>query len=198
VDELRPVLNLLLFVFLIGAPLWSWIIERLRRARAERERQGQGRAEDKAEAPPSAETMPAGPEVSRENPLAEALRSLLAERRAAVEGEEFPFDPEGGDVPEEAEEGERPVRALLEVAASPAAKAPASGPPPALEVVVRAPSGAERLDRSLFGNPGLSPGAKLVLAFEILGAPKVLRPAQGPLRGGTHRHPFRGRGTAPG
>jgi hypothetical protein len=106
-----------------------------------------------------------GPYMERRRQVYEARRAAAAEAQAEGEvaeevEEEVEPEPEAAPAPPPPP---RPVVSALEEAR--AVPLPVVGPPP------RGPS----IDERLFRNPRLSPGAKLVLAAEILGRPRALR-----------------------
>ena len=195
-DEFKGLLNLVLLIVFVAASVLGPVVERWRR-RKEMERRAQrpppaspeGEAEVEAEvgeAPPPS----TGPKLPYEEVLHELFGPYVERRRR--EAEEARRQAEA-DVEAEAE--------AIEVVEEPPPRAPEpvkpSGPrfvhadtsAPAeprfvhvettVPLLPRASAGNPGVHRSLdvivFRNPRLSPGAKLLLASEILGKPRAFR-----------------------
>lgn len=165
-DDSRGIINVIVTVIIIAATVIGPLIERWRRKKAQ----------ERGETPPP-EPEPAEPKLPYEDvvdevfgPYMERRKREHEERRAAKEARQRKADeePEGSV-----------IRILEEAPAGPPAR-PVPEPPPAARPAAReAPPAAgprrRSLDEVLFSNRRLSPGAKLVVAAEILGRPKAAR-----------------------
>jgi hypothetical protein len=198
VDDFGDVLRLIVMVLVIAASVLGPLVERWRRKKEEERLRR--KAEERGEAAPAPAPEPAaapapeqeptlpyedlvqevfGPYIERRKKAAEEARQAAEERAAAGEIE--------GD--EEHARLDREIRTLREArrpepdaVAVPAAEEPvasiaqlrAGAGEPVPTAAARARRGPS-LDERLFRNARLSPGAKLVLASEILGRPKSQR-----------------------
>lgn len=186
-DEFKGLLNLVLLIVFVAATVLGPLVERWRK-RKEMERRAQRppaaapQAETEAEEPPS-------PKPEAKLPYEEVLHELFGpymERRKR-EAEEARRRAEA-EAEEEAEEievvEETPPPAPAESSGPRFVHAETSAPAfvhaetsvPRLPTAVAGNRGVQRtLDQIVFRNPRLTPGAKLVLASEIMGKPRALR-----------------------
>lgn len=193
-DELKGLLNLVLLIVFVAASVLGPVIDRWRK-RKELERRAQqpppatpeGEAEIEAEvgeAPPPAK----GPSLPYEEVLHELFGPYMERRKREAEEARRRAEAEAAEAEEEVEVVQETPRP--EPVAAPSAgfvHADTSAPP--APTFVHAETGAPRLptpaagrrgvhrtlDEIVFLNPRLTPGAKLLLASEILGRPRGLR-----------------------
>lgn len=194
-EDFGGVLRVVVLILVIAASVLGPVVERWRRKKEEERLRR--KAEQRGEAPPPPAPEPAaapaeeptlpyedlvqevfGPYIDRRKKAAEEARKAAQERAASGTAEDE----------EDEEKLDREVRTLRETRrpepVAVAASAP-EGPAPAIiplqpTVAEAVPAAAPRarvpsLDERLFRNALLSPGAKLVLASEILGRPKSRR-----------------------
>lgn len=190
-DEFKGFLNLVLLIVFVAATVLGPLVERWRK-RKEMERRAQRPPAASSQAEAAAEE-PASPKPEAKLPYEEVLHELFGpymERRKR-EAEEARRRAEA-----EAEAEEEAAAEAIEVVEEtpPPVPAESSGPRfvhaetsapafvhvettvPRLPTAVAGNRGVQRtLDEIVFRNPRLTPGAKLLLASEILGKPRALR-----------------------
>ena len=188
-DEFKGFLNLILLIVFVAASVLGPVVERWRK-RKEKERRAQQASPAAPEAEPEADVEPSppasgGPRLPYEDVLHELFGPYIERRKREAEEAQRREEAEA-QAEAEAEEVEE-VEVVEEPPARPPALANASTPQaPAFQhvevTVPRLPTATaghralhRTLDEIVFRNPRLSPGAKLVLASEILGKPRALR-----------------------
>lgn len=173
-DDLRGLINLIIAVLVLGGMLLGPLLERRRRRAEEQRRRAAAEAEEEAEPAPAGE-----PKLPFEDLIDEVFGPYLERRRRqVVVVEEAPAAEEEAP-PEEVRvvEEEKPAEPLAPAAPAPPRWEPtAAGPLGTLAAAAPVETGRRRsIEERLFRNPRLSPGAKLLLAAEILKPPRLLR-----------------------
>lgn len=167
-DEFRGFLNLVLLILFVAATVLGPLIDRWRKRkemerRAQRPPAGTPAAEEQTEADVGEAPRPQG-NLPYEEVLHELFGPYMERRKRKAEEAQWEAEPEVVEVVEE-EVRERPVAPPEAVAVVPMVLPP----PPSARPRYRS------LDEIVFRNPRLSPGAKLLLAAEILGKPRSRR-----------------------
>lgn len=178
--DLKALFNLVLIILFVAATVLGPLIDRWRKKKEAERRRLEGRPESEPEppAPAPAYDTEDRPRLPYENVLEEVFGPYIERRRKAAqearEAQVLEEEPEA-DPDEE-------IRRMREVRppAPEAAAVEPEAPPQRLEEAPPAASAAPRerarsLDEILFRNPRLSPGAKLLIAAEILGKPRSRR-----------------------
>jgi hypothetical protein len=184
--DLKALFNLVLIILFVAATVLGPLIDRWRKKREAERRRLQGQPEEEPAPPPGpAYDTEDRPKLPYENVLEEVFGPYIERRRrAAQEAAEAPPEPAAPEVDPDDEirrmrEARRPAEKVV-VAPPVPEEAPRSivsmerirtGRVEAAETVRRVRS----LDDILFRNPRLAPGAKLLLASEILGKPRGRR-----------------------
>jgi hypothetical protein len=182
--DIKGVFNLILVILFIAATVLGPLIERWRKKKEAEKRRLEGRAEGELEPPPGPVRDQDRPALPYENVLEEVFGPYIERRRrAAADARQAP--PPAPDVEEDEPEvqSDDEIRRMRE-ARRPAEEAPAAASPPD-DPIQKLPVGgpaemahrkrARSLDEVVFRNPRYSPGAKLLLASEILGKPRSTR-----------------------
>lgn len=164
----RGLINLILLALVLLAGLVRWLLHRAREARGE-----------KVEGPPPPEPM-----LPYEDVVEDVFGPYIRRRRQQAEaagGEEPPTPVEVVEEVREAPPTPRPPTprppagaAPVELPAVPSLPALSAAPPPAEPL-------RPTLEERLLDRPGWGTAARLVVAAEVLGSPRVFRP-HGPRR----------------
>ena len=179
--DFKGLFNLILVILFIAATLLGPLIERWRKRKEAEKRRLEGKPEGELEPPPGPAYDEGRPRLPYENVLEEVFGPYIERRRrAAQEAGQAP--PEVVETPEvDPDEEIRRMRVARRPAPEPEAVAPEPEEEPVQHLAEGGPAEmAHRarprtLDEILFRNPRLSPGAKLLLASEILGKPRSAR-----------------------
>jgi type IV secretory pathway VirB10-like protein len=180
--DFKGFFNLVLVILFIAATLLGPLIERWRKKKEAERRRLEGRPEAELEPPPAPAHDEGRPRLPYENVLEEVFGPYIERRRrAAQEASQAPPE-EVVEAPEvDPDEEIRRIREARRPAPEPVAAAAREPEAPVQRLAEGAPAEVahRKRDRSLdeivFRNPRLSPGAKLLLASEILGNPRARR-----------------------
>ena len=179
--DFKGLFNLILVILFIAATLLGPLIERWRKKKEAERRRLEGKPEGELEPPPGPVYDEGRPRLPYENVLEEVFGPYIERRRrAAQEAGQAP--PEVEVAPEvDPDEEIRRMRMARRPAPEPEVEVAPEPEAPAQRLAESAPAEVahrkrERsLDEILFRNSRLSPGAKLVLASEILAKPRATR-----------------------
>lgn len=172
-DDLKAFFNIVLLILFVAGSLLGPLIERWRRKKEAERRRLEGGPEEEPPPPPApAHDGPDRPRLPYEDVLEDVFGGYIEKRRREAEAARLAAEAEAAEAVEEVEE---------ETPAPPPEPEPAHKSLVSMEEV-RATKAVEpartrrrSLDEALFLNPRLSPGAKLLVASEILGKPRGLR-----------------------
>lgn len=184
--DVKGIANLILVILFIAAAVLGPLIEKWRKKKEAERRRLEGKPEGELEPPPGPVYDEGRPRLPYENVLEEVFGPYIERRRrAAHEASQAPPAPEvEDDAPEvESDDEIRRMREARRPVEEPVAPAPPEEAPQTLvardeaRAAQASPSARPRrsLDDLVFRNPRLSPGAKLLLASEILGKPRAAR-----------------------
>ena len=178
-DDLKAFFNIVLLILFVAGSLLGPLVERWRRKKEAERRKLEGREETEAEAepppaPPPPHDGPDRPRLPYEEVLEDVFGSYIERRRreaeakrlaeeAATAVQEAPAVEEEAPPPPPPPEPERRALVSMEEIRATASAEPAP------------PRRGRSLDDLLFRNPRLTPGARLLVAAEILGTPRSRR-----------------------
>lgn len=174
-SDFKGLFNLVVLILFVAGAVLGPLVERWRRKK-EAERRGTDVEPPPAPAPARDQDRP---QLPYENVLEEVFGPYIERRRqAAEEARRAAEDEPPGE--EEVDEDEeirklRVAKRPAEPAVAPEPEAPVQRLAEAAGAEVAHRKRARSLDEILFRNSRLSPGAKLVLAGEILGKPRARR-----------------------
>jgi len=182
--DFKGLFNLILVILFIAATVLGPLIERWRKKKEAEKRRLEGKPEGELEPPPAPARDQDRPALPYENVLEEVFGPYIERRRrAAQEAAQAPPDVEEEEAPEvETDDDIRRMREIRRPAPEPEVVVPEPPEDPFQRLAVGAPAEvvihrtrARSLDEIVFRNPRLSPGAKLLLASEILSNPRARR-----------------------
>ena len=174
-DDLKALFNIVLLILFVAGSLLGPLVERWRRKKeAERRRLEGAPEEEPPPPPPPPHDGPDRPRLPYEEVLEEVFGPMIDRRRREAEAarqaaeaepaiEEAPVEEEAPPPPPAPPEpAHTPLVSLEELRAAPAIEAPR-------------PRRGRSLEELVFRNARFTPGAKLLVASEILGKPRGLR-----------------------